>query len=87
MARNTSVSLSDHFTGFIEDRVASGRYASASDVIRAGLRLLEEEEARLDEVRRLVDEGLASGPAERFDWTGFRARKLAEHRARTGAAE
>lgn len=41
MARNTSVSLGDHFTSFIDEQVNSGRYSTASDVIRAGLRLLE----------------------------------------------
>lgn len=41
MARNTSVSLGDHFTKFIEDQVESGRYATASDVIRDALRLME----------------------------------------------
>jgi len=45
MARNTSVSLGDHFTDFIDQQVASGRYGSASEVIREGLRLLEREQA------------------------------------------
>lgn len=44
MARNTSISLGDHFTAFIERQLAGGRYGSASDVIRAGLRLLEQQE-------------------------------------------
>jgi antitoxin ParD1/3/4 len=56
MARNTSVSLGDHFTEFIEGQVESGRYASASDVIRAGLRLLEREEDRYDRLRVLIAE-------------------------------
>lgn len=62
MARNTSISLGDHFTAFIERQLAGGRYGSASDVVRAALRLLEqqelEREARLTDTRK--DE---SGPA------------------------
>ncbi len=60
MARNTSVSLGDHFTEFVEKQVASGRYATASDVLRAGLRILEEEEQRLEWMRSQVAEGIAA---------------------------
>lgn len=77
MAKNTSVSLGDHFNDFIEEQVESGRYGSASDVVRAGLRLLEEREAALVELRRAIDEGLASGEPEPFDFDDFLARKNA----------
>lgn len=60
MARNTSVSLGDHFTQFVQQQVASGRYATASDVLRAGLRKLEEEEERLQWMRSQVAEGIAA---------------------------
>ena len=77
MARNTSVSLSDHFVEFIEEKVKDGRYTSASDVVRAGLRLLEAEEAKLEQLRAMIDEGVASGPAQPFDFDAFLARKNA----------
>ena len=53
MARNTSISLGDHFAQFIDRQVEGGRYGSASDVVRAGLRLLEEREAKFDALRSL----------------------------------
>ena len=62
MARNTSVSLGDHFASFIDEKVKEGRYGSASDVIRAGLRLLEEEEAKLTRLRAEIAKGEAGLP-------------------------
>ena len=57
MARNTSVSLGDHFEDFIDERVRGGRYASASDAVRAGQRLLEQEETKLDALRQMLTFG------------------------------
>lgn len=75
MPRNTSVSLGDHFAGFIDERLKSGRFNSASDVVRAGLRLLEEQEAKLETLRTALAEGERSGPAEKFDFDAFIERK------------
>ena len=47
MGRNTSISLGNHFEDFVDDKVSTGRFKNASEVIRAGLRLLEEEEAKI----------------------------------------
>jgi antitoxin ParD1/3/4 len=58
MARNTSISLGDHFTAFIERQLAGGRYGSVSDVVRAGLRLLEQQEL---EREALLAAGTPSG--------------------------
>ena len=71
MPRNTPVYLGDHFMGFINDRVESGRYNSASDVVRAGLRLLEGHEAKVEALREALIEGEQSGPGTPFDFDAF----------------
>ena len=75
MPKNTSVSLGDHLTDFIETQVAAGRYGSASDVVRAGLRLLEDQETKLAALRAALVEGEESGPSTPFDFESFIARK------------
>ena len=75
MAKNTSVSLNDHFAAFIDNQVAGGRYGSASDVVRAGLRLLEEQEAKLEALRAALEDGEASGFLEEFDFDEFLRQK------------
>lgn len=77
MARNTSVSLGDHFTSFIDQQIQAGRYGSASDVMRAGLRLLEEHEAKVKALQDALIAGEQSGRAETFDFDHFIARKMA----------
>ena len=64
MAKNTSISLGNHFDEFVTRQITAGRYGSASEVIRAGLRKLEDEEKKLETLRALIEEGQASGTAE-----------------------
>ena len=71
MARNTSISLDDHFTAFLSRQVSSGRYGSASEVVRAGLRLLEDHETRLAALRAALITGEESGAPEEFDFDAF----------------
>jgi antitoxin ParD1/3/4 len=77
MSRNTSFSIGEHFSSFIEGQVKQGRYGNASDVVRAGLRLLEENEAQLAAFRQAVLDGVNSGPSTPFDFDSFMARKRA----------
>ncbi|MFZ9939588.1 MAG: type II toxin-antitoxin system ParD family antitoxin [Bacteroidia bacterium] len=67
MGKNTSISLGSHFERFIESTVSKGRFSSASEAVRAGLRLLEEEENRVIILRNAIHEGLDSGRAVDFD--------------------
>jgi antitoxin ParD1/3/4 len=75
MNKNTSFSIGEHFSSFIAEQVNQGRYSSASDVVRAALRLLEEQEAKLVALREALAEGEQSGPSTPFDFEAFIARK------------
>ncbi|BEV10052.1 type II toxin-antitoxin system ParD family antitoxin [Asticcacaulis sp. DW145] len=79
MARTTSISLGDHFTGFIATQLEEGRYGSATEVVRAGLRLLEEHEAKVKALQQALIEGEQSGPPEAFDSDAFLKQMRAEH--------
>lgn len=75
MAHNTSISLDDHFSEYLAREVASGRYRSASEVVRAGLRLLEDQETQLAGLRAALVAGELSGAPEAFDFDAFVAAK------------
>ena len=79
MRRNTSVALGEHFTSFIDAQVHGGRYGSASDVIRAGLRLLEEHETKVRALQAALNAGLESGEPRPFDSAAFLSRMHAKH--------
>ena len=57
MPRNTSVTLGDHLSDFVNNKIEAGRFESASEAVRAGLRLLEEQETKLDILRQTLEAG------------------------------
>lgn len=67
MGRNTSVSLGNYFQDFVDTKVTQGRYKNDSEVIRAGLRLLEEEENKVQILKKAIQEGIESGIAKDFN--------------------
>jgi antitoxin ParD1/3/4 len=81
-----TVALGDHFEKFISDQVAAGRFNNDSEVVRAGLRLLEEHELKLRELRALIDEGdraLAAGQTTTITDPGaYAANVIAQGRSR-----
>lgn len=83
MAKNTSISLGDHFEKFISRQIESGRYGSASEVVRAGLRLLEEHEQRIGALRQALIDGEESGDAGELDMNDIKSK--ARRRLRTAS--
>lgn len=71
MSKNTSIALGEHFQDFVREQVKHGQYGSTSEVIRAGLRLLEEHNTKLAVLRSAIQEGIDSGSAESFDFDDF----------------
>ncbi len=67
MSKNTSISLGNYFDQFIHNRISEGRFKNVSEVVRAGLRLLEEEENKVKALRGAIQEGIDSGIAHDFD--------------------
>jgi len=67
MNRNTSISIGDYFDDFIQGRISAGRYKNTSEVVRAGLRLLEEEENKFIALRAAIQQGIESGIATDFN--------------------
>lgn len=74
MRKNTSISIGPHFDNFIQAQIENGRYASTSEVVRAGLRLLEQEEEKLKVLRQALTDGEQSGFVEDFNPQEFRAK-------------
>jgi antitoxin ParD1/3/4 len=81
VSKNTSVTLGDHFADFVDRQIAHGRYDSPTDVVRAGLRLLEEHELKVEALRAALIEGEESGPSTAFDFDAFIERKKAGARS------
>lgn len=65
--KTTSVALGEYFENYVKSAVKQGRYNNASEVIRAGLRLLEENDSRVYALKKAIQEGLDSGIAEDFN--------------------
>ena len=73
MAKNTSVLIGDHLEQFIGEQVKTGRFGSASEVVRAALRSFEQEEAKRNQLITALREGEDSGFVENFDPEQFLA--------------
>ena len=67
MSKNTSISLGNYFDQFVQSSIREGRYKNVSEVIRAGLRLLEEEESKVIALKKAIQEGVDSGIAHDFE--------------------
>jgi|TARA_B110000091_G_scaffold110469_1_gene119728 antitoxin ParD1/3/4 len=68
MNKNTSISLGNYFDQFVQSRISEGRFKNVSEVIRAGLRLLEDEESKALALKNAIQEGMNSPRVENFDF-------------------
>jgi antitoxin ParD1/3/4 len=80
MSKNTSISLGNYFDQFISSQVSVGRYKNVSEVVRAGLRLLENEESKIIALRNAIQEGMNSSRVENFDFDENLTRLKSEKR-------
>ena len=71
MSRNTSIVIGNTDDKFIKSQIKKGRFGSASEAVRAGLRLLEEQELKIERLRAAIAEGEASGPATAFNMDDY----------------
>jgi antitoxin ParD1/3/4 len=67
LAKNTSILLGEHYEKYISSKVSSGKYNSASEVIRTALRLLELEESKIKDLNKALSQGEKSGMEKNFD--------------------
>lgn len=82
MAKNTSILLGDYFNNFINQQVQSGKFSSASEVVRAALRMFEHEEARKAELIKELEKGEKSGFVKNFDRDAFLNKLHQKHLAK-----
>lgn len=78
--KNTSISLGSYFDEFVSSQITTGRYKNVSEVIRAGLRLLEDEESKAIALRNAIQKGLNSPRVQNFDFDENLSRLKAEKR-------
>lgn len=78
MNKHTTLALDEHAADFIEQQIEGGNYSSASEVVSAGLKLLEERQEKIERLRAAIIEGEESGPSTPFDFDAFIARKHLE---------
>ena len=71
MSKNTSITLGDYFDDFIQNKLKEGRYKNTSEAVRAGLRLLEEEEQKSSNLKNAIQQGIDSGMVEDFNPTEY----------------
>ena len=83
MNKNTSITLGNHFDDFVKSSISAGRYKNVSEVVRAGLRLLEEEESKVIALKNAIEEGLNSPLVEDFDFDDH-LKKLKAERKKNG---